>query len=90
KAMQILRARLYDMERQKLDKERRASRNRLIGTGDRSEKCRTYNFAQNRVTDHRINLSLYDLEGIMGGVSLGNIIDKLRIQHDLDELADMS
>ncbi|KAJ2742279.1 Peptide chain release factor 1, mitochondrial [Coemansia sp. BCRC 34301] len=89
KAMQILRARLYDMERQKLDKERRASRNRLIGTGDRSEKCRTYNFAQNRVTDHRINLSLYDLEGILSGMSLGHIIDKLRIQHDLDELADM-
>ncbi|KAJ2491537.1 Peptide chain release factor 1, mitochondrial [Coemansia sp. RSA 2050] len=90
KAMQILRARLYDMERQKLDKERRASRNRLIGTGDRSEKCRTYNFVQNRVTDHRINLSLYDMEGIMTGVSLQHIIDQLRIQHDLDELADMS
>ncbi|KAJ1997609.1 hypothetical protein H4R26_005772 [Coemansia thaxteri] len=90
KAMQILRARLYDMERQKVDRERRASRNRLIGTGDRSEKCRTYNFAQNRVTDHRINLSLYDLEGVMNGASLQHIIDQLRIQHDLDELADIA
>lgn len=89
KAMQILRARLYDRERQKLDSERRASRNRLIGKGDRSEKCRTYNFAQNRVTDHRVNFSLYDLEGVMGGASLQLIVDQLRIQHDLDELANI-
>ncbi|KAJ1961116.1 Peptide chain release factor 1, mitochondrial [Dipsacomyces acuminosporus] len=90
KAMQVLRARLYDRERQRVENERRASRNKLIGTGDRSEKCRTYNFAQNRVTDHRVNFSLYDLEGVMNGASLQYIIDQLRIQHDLDELADMS
>ncbi|ORX71509.1 peptide chain release factor 1 [Linderina pennispora] len=89
KAMQILRARLYERERQKLENERRASRNKLIGSGDRSEKCRTYNYAQNRVTDHRVNFSLYDLEGVMSGQSLQHIIDQLRIQHDLDELADM-
>ncbi|KAJ2388361.1 hypothetical protein GGI23_006074 [Coemansia sp. RSA 2559] len=90
KAMKILRARLYDMERQRLDKERRASRNKLIGTGDRSEKIRTYNFAQNRVTDHRINFSLYDIEGILNGTgSMQQIIDQLRMQHDIDELANL-
>ncbi|KAJ1800176.1 Peptide chain release factor 1, mitochondrial [Coemansia sp. RSA 2399] len=90
KAMKVLRARLYDMERQRLDKERRASRNKLIGSGDRSEKIRTYNFAQNRVTDHRINLSLYDIEGILNGTeSMQHIIDQLRMQHDLDELANL-
>ncbi|KAJ2158136.1 Peptide chain release factor 1, mitochondrial [Coemansia sp. RSA 552] len=86
KAMQILKAKLYERERQKVDKERRASRNRLIGSGGRSEKCRTYNFAQNRVTDHRINFSLYDIEGVMAGTALQLVIDQLRIQHDLDEL----
>ncbi|KAI8325421.1 protein chain release factor A [Martensiomyces pterosporus] len=90
KAMQVLRARLYERERQKIENERRASRNKLIGTGDRSEKCRTYNYAQNRVTDHRVNFSLYDLEGVMNGAALQYIVDQLRIQHDLDELADMS
>ncbi|KAJ2523602.1 Peptide chain release factor 1, mitochondrial [Coemansia sp. RSA 2049] len=91
KAMKILRARLYDMERQRLERERRASRNKLIGTGDRSEKIRTYNFAQNRVTDHRINFSLYDIEGMLNGSEpLQNIIDQLRIQHDLDELANLA
>ncbi|KAJ1647849.1 Peptide chain release factor 1, mitochondrial [Coemansia asiatica] len=89
KAMQILRARLYDRERQKAESQRRESRNKLIGTGDRSEKCRTYNYAQNRVTDHRINFSLYDLEGVMNGSSLQYIVDQLRIQNDLDELARM-
>ncbi|KAJ2571879.1 Peptide chain release factor 1, mitochondrial [Coemansia sp. RSA 1813] len=90
KAMKVLRARLYDMERQRVDRERRASRNKLIGTGDRSEKIRTYNFAQNRVTDHRINFSLYDIEGILNGTSsMQQIIDQLRMQHDLDELANL-
>ncbi|KAJ1731525.1 Peptide chain release factor 1, mitochondrial [Coemansia biformis] len=87
KAMQVLRARIYEAERQKLAKERRASRNLLIGSGDRSEKCRTYNYPQNRVTDHRINYSLYDIEGVMQGTALQLVIDQLRIQHDLDELA---
>ncbi|KAJ2614900.1 Peptide chain release factor 1, mitochondrial [Coemansia sp. RSA 1365] len=89
KALQILRARMYERERQKLDSERRASRNKLIGSGDRSEKCRTYNYAQSRVTDHRINFSLYDIENVMNGTTLQNLIDQLRIQHDLDELAHM-
>ncbi|KAJ1749752.1 Peptide chain release factor 1, mitochondrial, partial [Coemansia sp. RSA 1821] len=89
KALLILRARLYERERQRLANERRASRNKLIGSGDRSEKCRTYNYAQNRVTDHRINFSLYDIEGFMNGTALQLVIDQLRIQHDLDELASM-
>ncbi|KAJ2850359.1 Peptide chain release factor 1, mitochondrial [Coemansia brasiliensis] len=89
RALQILRARLYEKERQRLANERRASRNKLIGSGDRSEKCRTYNYAQNRVTDHRINFSLYDIEGLMNGTALQLVIDQLRIQNDLDELASM-
>ncbi|KAJ2550580.1 Peptide chain release factor 1, mitochondrial [Coemansia sp. RSA 1933] len=90
KAMKVIRAKLFDMERQRVDKERRASRNKLIGTGNRSEKIRTYNFAQNRVTDHRINYSLYDIEGIMNGTeSMQQIVDQLRMQHDLDGLANL-
>ncbi|KAJ2819821.1 Peptide chain release factor 1, mitochondrial [Coemansia erecta] len=88
-ALQILRARMYERERQRLANERRASRNKLIGSGDRSEKCRTYNYSQNRITDHRINLSIYDIEGMMNGTALQLVIDQLRIQHDLDELASM-
>ncbi|KAJ1674486.1 Peptide chain release factor 1, mitochondrial [Spiromyces aspiralis] len=88
KALSILRARLYDRERRLVDSERRKSRNKQIGTGDRSEKCRTYNFAQNRITDHRINFSIYDIEGVLGGGdALQQLIDQLRIQHDLEELA---
>ncbi|KAJ1725202.1 Peptide chain release factor 1, mitochondrial [Coemansia erecta] len=89
KAMSVLRARLYAIERERVANERRESRNKLIGTGSRSEKCRTYNFSQNRVTDHRINFSLYDLEGVMNGSSLHHIIDQLRMQNDLNELTDM-
>ncbi|KAJ1855252.1 Peptide chain release factor 1, mitochondrial [Coemansia sp. RSA 1822] len=89
RAMQVLRARMYERERSRLDLERRASRNKLIGSGDRSEKCRTYNYAQNRVTDHRINFSMYNIEGMMNGTALQIVIDQLRIQHDLDELASM-
>ncbi|KAJ2227770.1 Peptide chain release factor 1, mitochondrial [Coemansia sp. RSA 518] len=89
RAMQVLRARMYERERSRLDLERRASRNKLIGSGDRSEKCRTYNYAQNRVTDHRINFSMFNIEGMMNGTALQIVIDQLRIQHDLDELASM-
>ncbi|KAJ1916268.1 Peptide chain release factor 1, mitochondrial [Mycoemilia scoparia] len=87
KAMGLLRARLYDRERKKVEQERRNSRNKLIGTGDRSEKIRTYNFAQNRITDHRINYSIYNIEGVMSGELLPELINQLRIQHDLEELA---
>jgi peptide chain release factor 1 len=80
KALKVLRARLYDAKRSALDAERAATRRGQIGSGDRSEKVRTYNFPQNRVTDHRIDLTLYKIDRIMQG-ELDEIIDAL-IAHD--------
>ncbi|HEU4660084.1 MAG TPA: peptide chain release factor 1 [Pseudolabrys sp.] len=77
RAMALLRARLYDAERTKRDSERAAERRGQIGSGDRSERIRTYNFPQGRVTDHRINLTLYKLPQVMEGEALGEIIDAL-------------
>src|SRR5206468_10171076 len=71
KAMAVLRARLYDFERQKRDAERAAERRGQVGSGDRSERIRTYNFPQGRVSDHRINLTLYKLPQIIEGEALG-------------------
>ena len=79
-AMQVLRARLYDLERQKADDARAASRKSQVGTGDRSERIRTYNFPQGRMTDHRINLTLYKLDQVLSG-DLDEMIDAL-IAHD--------
>ena len=79
-AMAVLRARLYDMERSRADAERAADRRSQVGSGDRSERIRTYNFPQGRVTDHRINLTLYALDRVMGG-DLSEIIDAL-VAHD--------
>ncbi len=79
-AMAVLRARLYDMERQRADAERAADRKSQVGSGDRSERIRTYNFPQGRLTDHRINLTLYALDRVMAG-DLGEIIDAL-VSHD--------
>ncbi|MBC9246625.1 peptide chain release factor 1 [Paracoccus sp. 11-3] len=79
-AMAVLRARLYDMERQRVDAERAADRKNQVGSGDRSERIRTYNFPQGRMTDHRINLTLYALDRVMAG-DLTEIIDAL-IAHD--------
>ncbi|KAI7882571.1 release factor [Lichtheimia hyalospora FSU 10163] len=84
KALKVLRAKIYDIEREKTDKARRDSRNKQIGSGDRSEKIRTYNFPQNRVTDHRINLTLYELEPVMMGEGLMRVIEPLR-EHHLQE-----
>ncbi|KAI9289787.1 peptide chain release factor 1 [Umbelopsis sp. AD052] len=86
KAMKVLRAKIYEQERLKTDLARRDSRNKQIGSGDRSEKIRTYNFPQNRVTDHRINLTLYELELIMTGQNLPNIIDRLKLHYDTEAL----
>ena len=77
RAMRILRSRLYERQQQKLHRERAEQRRTLIGSGDRSERIRTYNFPQNRVTDHRINLNLYKLDAIIAG-NLGELIQALQ------------
>jgi peptide chain release factor 1 len=87
KALAVLRTRLYDFERQKLDAARAAERRGQVGTGDRSERVRTYNFPQARVSDHRINLTLYKLPQIMEGEALGEIIDALVAEHQAALLA---
>lgn len=87
RAMGLLRSRLYDMERQKLDSERAADRKSQVGSGDRSERIRTYNFPQARVSDHRINLTLYKLDKVMTGEALDEIIDALITDHQAGLLA---
>jgi peptide chain release factor 1 len=86
RAMQILRARLFDLERTRLAGERSESRRLQVGSGDRSERIRTYNFPQGRVTDHRINLTLYKLDRVMQG-ELDEIIDALVADHQSTLLA---
>jgi peptide chain release factor 1 len=86
-AMQMLRTRLYDLERQKIDAERAASRKGQVGSGDRSERIRTYNFPQGRVTDHRINLTLYKLDQVMTGDALDEVIEPLIADHQAGLLA---
>ncbi|RWB12148.1 MAG: peptide chain release factor 1 [Mesorhizobium sp.] len=88
RAMQILRARLYDLERSRADEERSESRKSQVGSGDRSERIRTYNFPQGRVTDHRINLTLYKLDRVMMG-ELDEVVDALIADHQSKLLADM-
>ena len=80
RAMEILRARLYDAERKKAADERAESRRLQVGSGDRSERIRTYNFPQGRLTDHRINLTLYKLDRVMEG-ELDDVIDPLIADH---------
>jgi peptide chain release factor 1 len=87
KAMQVLKSKLYDMERQKLDDERAADRKSKVGSGDRSERIRTYNFPQGRLTDHRINLTLYSLEKIVAG-ELDSVIEPLITEHQASLLAE--
>jgi peptide chain release factor 1 len=89
KAMKILRARLYEAERARADAERAAARKGMVGTGDRSERIRTYNFPQSRVTDHRINLTLYNLDEIIRGDGLDEVIEALITQDRADRLAAM-
>ena len=84
--MKILRSRIYDYERQKIDNERSKDRKSKIGTGDRSERIRTYNFPQGRVTDHRINLTLHKLEEFMEGQIFDEMIESLSLQAQQDEL----
>jgi peptide chain release factor 1 len=87
KAMAMLRTKLYDAERSKLDAARAAERRGQVGSGDRSERIRTYNFPQGRVTDHRINLTLHKLPQIMEGEALGDLIDALVAEHQAELLA---
>jgi peptide chain release factor 1 len=86
-AMQMLRTRLYDLERQKVDQERAANRKGQVGSGDRSERIRTYNFPQGRVTDHRINLTLYNLDKVLAGDALDEVIEALITEHQASLLA---
>jgi peptide chain release factor 1 len=86
RAMSILRARLYEIEEEKRQKEREATRRSQVGTGERSEKIRTYNYPQSRVTDHRINVSSYNLPAVMSG-DLDLFIDELSLRDETDRLA---
>ncbi|MGA1022705.1 MAG: peptide chain release factor 1 [Candidatus Puniceispirillaceae bacterium] len=88
KAMKILRARLYDAERARVESERAAARKGQVGSGDRSERIRTYNFPQGRVTDHRINLTLYKLDRVMTGEALDEVIDALVSEDQAQRLAE--
>jgi peptide chain release factor 1 len=88
-AMNVLKARLYDLERSRIHGERSADRKSQVGTGDRSERIRTYNFPQGRMTDHRINLTLYRLEAILAG-DLDEIIDALTADAQAGLLAEMA
>ena len=88
KAMKILRARLYDAERARVESERAAARKGQVGSGDRSERIRTYNFPQGRVTDHRINFTLYKLDRVMAGESLDEVIDALVSEDQAQRLAE--
>ena len=86
KGMKILRARLYELERSRIESERSKDRKSKIGSGDRSERIRTYNFPQGRVTDHRINLTLHKLEEFMQGEIFEEMIENLTIQAQAEEL----
>ena len=90
KAMKILRARLYDAERARVESERAAARKGQVGSGDRSERIRTYNFPQGRVTDHRISLTLYKLDRVMAGEALDEVIDALVSEDQAQRLAEGS
>jgi peptide chain release factor 1 len=88
KALKILRSRLYERERMARDAERAASRKGQVGSGDRSERIRTYNFPQNRCTDHRINLTLYKLDQILSGEALDEVVDALIAEDEAARLAE--
>jgi peptide chain release factor 1 len=89
KGMKILRARLYELERSRIDQERSKDRKSKIGTGDRSERIRTYNFPQGRVTDHRINLTLHKLEEFLEGEVFDEMIESLTLQAQEESLSNL-
>ncbi len=90
KGMKILRARLYELERSRIDQERSQDRKTKIGTGDRSERIRTYNFPQGRVTDHRINLTLHKLEEFLEGEAFDEMIESLTLQAQEERLSNLN
>ena len=89
RAMSLLQARLYDAEKQKQQQEQAAERKSLVGSGDRSERIRTYNFPQGRMTDHRINLTLYKLDEIMQG-NINQVLEPLMNEYQAEQLASLS
>ena len=89
RAMSLLQARIYDAEKQKQDQEQAAERKSLVGGGDRSERIRTYNFPQGRVTDHRINLTLYKLDEILTG-ALGHVVEPLMNEYQAEQLSKLA
>lgn len=90
KALKVLRARLFDHERERRAAERAADRRGQVGSGDRSERIRTYNYPQGRVTDHRINLTLYKLDKVLAGEALDELIEALRLEEQTSKLAAMA
>lgn len=89
RAMSLLKTKLYDMERQKLDEERAADRKDQVGSGDRSERIRTYNYPQSRVSDHRINLTSHNLDGIIAGEGLDEVVEALIADDQAAKLANL-
>src|SRR3546814_3673623 len=89
KALKILRARLYELERERTASEQAGARKAIVGSGDRSERIRTYNFPQGRVTDHRINLTLHRLPEILEGPGLQEIISALTAEDEASRLAQL-
>ena len=87
--MKILRARLYELERNRIDQERSKDRKNKIGSGDRSERIRTYNFPQGRVTDHRINLTLHKLDEFLEGEAFDEMIESLTLQAQEESLSSL-
>ena len=89
-AMKVLRSRIYEAQRQKLDDERSLARKEQVGSGDRSQRIRTYNYPQGRVTDHRINVTLHKLNAVMTGDALDELIDALITDHQATLLAELA
>ena len=87
--MSLLKARLLNAEQTKQQQQQAATRRNLVGTGDRSERIRTYNYSQNRLTDHRINLTLYKLDRILEG-ELGEVVESLQREYQADLLSNLS
>ena len=89
-AMKVLRSRIYDAQRQKLDDDRASARKEQVGSGDRSQRIRTYNFPQGRVTDHRINVTLHKIDAVLDGSALDELVDALTTDHQATLMAEMA